>query len=87
VRLRLAPQPVKIRSDIEVSCFTYEGIDAVKAALKAGEDRSTRDVQIKINLIAPPMYVMTTMTLDKQLGIDKLKEATEAITEVIRSYG
>ena len=87
MRLRLAPQPVKIRSDIEVSCFTYEGIDAVKAALKAGEDRSTRDVQIKINLIAPPMYVMTTMTLDKQLGIDKLKEATEAITEVIRSYG
>ena len=32
---RLAPQPVKIRSDIEVSCFTYEGIDAIREALFA----------------------------------------------------
>jgi len=25
VKRRLAPQPVKIRGDIEVSCFNYEG--------------------------------------------------------------
>ena len=37
VKRRLAPQPVKIRSDIEVTCFTYEGIDAIKQALTEGE--------------------------------------------------
>ena len=26
IKRRLAPQPVKIRADIEVTCFTYEGI-------------------------------------------------------------
>lgn len=26
VRRRLAPQPIKIRADVEVSCFTYEGM-------------------------------------------------------------
>jgi len=26
VKRRLAPQPVKVRSDIEVTCFTYEGM-------------------------------------------------------------
>lgn len=30
IRKRLAPKQIKIRSDIEVTCFTYEGIDAIK---------------------------------------------------------
>jgi len=38
IQRRLTPQPVKIRADIEVTCFQYEGIDAIKAALRAGED-------------------------------------------------
>ena len=33
---RLAPQPIKVRSDVEVTCFTYEGIDAVRDSLMAG---------------------------------------------------
>lgn len=27
IKKRLAPQPIKIRADVEVTCFTYEGID------------------------------------------------------------
>lgn len=42
VKRRLAPQPVKIRSDIEVTCFTYEGIDAIKQALSEGEAKGIR---------------------------------------------
>ena len=30
IKKRLAPQPIKVRSDVEVTCFTYEGIDAVR---------------------------------------------------------
>ena len=26
IKRKLAPQPVKIRSDFEVTCYTYEGI-------------------------------------------------------------
>lgn len=37
VQKRLKPQPVKVRADIEVTCFGYEGIDAIKEALTAGE--------------------------------------------------
>eukprot|EP01038_Epipyxis_sp_PR26KG_P004824 gene4824-6759_t len=85
VRRRLAPQPVKIRADIEVTCFTYEGIDAIKAALMEGESKSTSDAQVKIKLISPPMYVMTTMTLDKDYGIEVMNQAIEAINAVIRS--
>lgn len=56
IRRRLAPKPIKIRADIEVTCFAYEGIDAIKAALQAGLDTTTNS-EVEIKLIAPPMYV------------------------------
>ena len=34
--------------DIEVFCYSYEGIDAVKSALKAGLAQSTEDMPVKV---------------------------------------
>lgn len=34
---RLTPQPTKVRADVEVTCFGYDGIDAVKDALRCAE--------------------------------------------------
>lgn len=87
IKRRLAPQPVKIRSDIEVTCFTYEGIDAIRYALAEGELKGTTEAPIKIKLIAPPMYVMTSMTLDKELGLEAMNHAIEAIGTAIKSKG
>jgi translation initiation factor 2 subunit 1 len=84
IRRRLAPQPVKIRSDIEVTCFSYEGIDAIRAALKAGEEESTQELSLKIKLVAPPLYVIITQTLDKSLGIGAMEKAIARIEQVIR---
>ena len=52
IRKRLTPQPIKIRADIECTCFGYEGIDAVKAALRAGEAHSTDKISIKVYTIS-----------------------------------
>ena len=35
-------------TDIEVACYEYEGIDAVKAALREGLSQSTEDIPIKV---------------------------------------
>eukprot|EP00037_Helgoeca_nana_P012512 m.113827 g.113827 ORF g.113827 m.113827 type:complete len:332 (+) comp21488_c0_seq4:274-1269(+) len=80
VKRRLTPQPVKIRSDIEVACYAYEGINAVKEALRAGLALSD---EVKINLIAPPAYVVTTTSLDKEKGVELLRNALDAINKVI----
>lgn len=56
IRRKLTSQAVKIRADIECACYGYEGIDAVKTALRAGLEMSTEELPIKINLIAPPLY-------------------------------
>ncbi|KAJ3287576.1 hypothetical protein HK104_008535 [Borealophlyctis nickersoniae] len=87
IRRRLTPQPIKIRADIEVTCFAYEGIDAIKAALQAGEACSTEDAQVKIKLVAPPLYVMITQSLEKSGGIEVLEKAIAKIEEVINAGG
>lgn len=60
IQRRLTPQAMKIRADIEVNCFAYEGVEAVKHALTAGEACRTEKADIKIKLVAPPLYVMVS---------------------------
>ncbi|KAI0175909.1 translation initiation factor 2, alpha subunit [Hypoxylon sp. FL1284] len=84
---RLTPQPTKVRADIEVTCFEYEGIDAVKAALRTAEARNTEDNQVKVRLVSPPLYVLTSTCLDKNVGIQRLEEAIIDIRNSITSSG
>lgn len=62
---RLTPQPIKLRADIELTCYTPAGIDAIKKALRAGEKESNETVPIKAKLVAPPLYVLSTNATDK----------------------
>ncbi|XP_059099873.1 eukaryotic translation initiation factor 2 subunit 1-like [Peromyscus eremicus] len=77
----LTPHAVKIQSDIEVACYGYEGIDAVKEALRAGLNCSTETMLIKINLTAPPRYVITTTELVRTEGLSVLSQAMAVIKE------
>jgi len=76
---RLTPKPVKVRADLEVKCFAYAGIEAIRNALRAGEACSTEEVQIKVRLVAPPLYVMSTTSTDKSAAIEVMEKAVEAI--------
>mmetsp|Transcript_11705 Transcript_11705/g.17646 ORF Transcript_11705/g.17646 Transcript_11705/m.17646 type:complete len:332 (+) Transcript_11705:77-1072(+) len=87
IRRRLAPQPIKVRADVEVSCFTYEGIEAIREALFAGMALSTENSQIKCKLIAPPIYVLSLTTLDKDSGLALLNKAIDVINSSITSMG
>jgi len=87
IKRKLTPQPVKIRADFEVTCFAYEGIEAIKASLVAAEECSVPEVPIKIKLIAAPLFVMVAMTVDKEQGLETMNKALEQVGEVIRSKG
>ena len=84
---RLTPQPTKVRADIEVTCFGYEGIDAVKTALRTAEAGNTEDTQVKVKLVSPPLYVLTSTCLDKNVGITRLEEAIVDIRKSIEGAG
>ncbi|ORX69197.1 nucleic acid-binding protein [Linderina pennispora] len=79
--------PVKIRADIEVNCFGYQGVEAIRKALKAAEALSQDDAQIKIRLIAPPMYVMSTNSVNKAKDIELMEKAIAEADRVIKEEG
>ncbi|KAJ5609026.1 hypothetical protein N7528_009593 [Penicillium herquei] len=84
---KLTPAPTKVRADIEVTCFSYEGIGAVKTALRTAEAENTPENQIKVKLVAPPLYVLTSQCLDKTLGIQQLEAAIQRIETAIKAAG
>jgi len=84
---RLTPQPIKLRADIELTCYTPAGIDAIKKALRAGENQSNEAVPIKAKLVAPPLYVLSTNATDKFAAVDRLERAIESIQSTIEEQG
>ncbi|KAG6900066.1 hypothetical protein C0995_004388 [Termitomyces sp. Mi166 len=84
---RLTPQPIKLRADIELTCYTPSGIDAIKKALRAGEKASSDAVPIKAKLVAPPLYVLSTNATDKYAAVERLERAIESIQSTIEDQG
>jgi translation initiation factor 2 subunit 1 len=93
INKRMKPVNSKICATFEITCYTFEGIDAVKRALKEslskmkveGEEGDV-DSEIHINLIRSPLYECSTHRSAKiQEGIDQitllLKHIEDHITE------
>ncbi|EYU20054.1 hypothetical protein ABFS83_06G064200 [Erythranthe nasuta] len=86
IRRRMTPQPLKIRADIEMKCFQFDGVLHIKEAMRKAEAAGNKDCPVKIKLVAPPAYVLNTQTLDKEQGIAILNKAIEACTEEIERH-
>jgi translation initiation factor 2 subunit 1 len=86
IRRRMTPQPLKIRADIEMKCFQFDGVLHIKQAMKKAEAAGNDTCPVKIKLVAPPLYVLTTQTLDKDQGISVLTDAIKACTSEIELH-
>ncbi|KAL2333438.1 hypothetical protein Fmac_014651 [Flemingia macrophylla] len=86
IRRRMTPQPLKIRADIEMKCFQFDGVIHIKEAMRKAEAAGNDDCPVKIKLVAPPLYVLTTQTLDKEQGILVLNNAITCCTEAIEQH-
>lgn len=69
-----------------MQCFGYDGIDAIKASLLAAEALRTEEVDVKIKLVAPPLYIIHTTTLEKAIGIETVENAIIALEDTMRRY-
>ncbi|EGR33483.1 hypothetical protein IMG5_051610 [Ichthyophthirius multifiliis] len=85
IQRRLAPQTLRIKAEVELRCYGYEGVDAIKAALLAGESKSRNNCQVGFEIVGSPVYAGTINTQDKNLGLEVIKDALKAVEEVILS--
>ncbi|KAI9033977.1 eukaryotic translation initiation factor 2 alpha subunit-domain-containing protein [Phycomyces nitens] len=86
IKRRMTPQPVKIRAQLDLRCTGMDGVNAIKAALVAGEAQSTEQVPIKVTYLAAPFYVVTADALDKTAGFEVMELAVNAIKEKLESH-
>jgi translation initiation factor 2 subunit 1 len=84
LKIRMVPKPVKIRADFKLTCYKFEGIDAIKAALLEGEKISTQDIPIKFRVLGSPIYECTTETINKAEGIKLMGQALKIVENSIR---
>jgi len=83
IQRRMTPQPLKIRADIELTCFQYDGVLHLQEAMRVGASGSTDACPVKVSLVASPLYVLTTNTLEKELGITTLAACIELMVKSI----
>ncbi|KAF9596684.1 hypothetical protein IFM89_012883 [Coptis chinensis] len=86
IRRRMTLQPLKIQADIEMKCFQMDGVLHIKAAMRKAEAAGNEDCPVKMKLVAPPLYALTTQTLDKEQGILTLNNAIEACSAEIELH-
>mmetsp|Transcript_57214 Transcript_57214/g.51513 ORF Transcript_57214/g.51513 Transcript_57214/m.51513 type:complete len:346 (-) Transcript_57214:49-1086(-) len=98
IEKRLKPQIVTVRSKVELTCFTHEGVDAIKRALKIGlkygEEENNKissssdggggeDLSIKIKLVAPPLFTVSVSTYEPNKGIKLVDDVVKEINKSI----
>eukprot|EP00882_Tetradesmus_deserticola_P015338 GHRQ01016338.1.p1 GENE.GHRQ01016338.1~~GHRQ01016338.1.p1 ORF type:complete len:332 (+),score=149.09 GHRQ01016338.1:314-1309(+) len=83
IKRRMTPQPVKIRADVELTCFAYDGVERIRDAMRAAQALGNEECPVRMKLVAPPLYVLTTATLDKAKGVEVLNAACEACQKSI----
>ncbi|KAJ2852116.1 hypothetical protein IWW36_000495 [Coemansia brasiliensis] len=83
----MKPQRAKLRAKVDVRCFSFEGIEAIRRALKAAQDVSTEKTKLDITLIAPPEYVISTESINPEEDIKLINRAIEAAEKAIKEEG
>jgi len=82
---KFTPQSVKIKATFELTCQSKRAIEDIREALKKGEEDSTEDMEIKVNLISSPEFIIQTNTINKYKGIEAINNSLKKIKESIEA--
>jgi len=91
---RLKPLMVTVRAKVEITCFTVEGVEAIKRSLRAGlaltksEEKESlefddKDTNLSIKLVAPPLFTVSVSTYEPAKGMKLVNKAVEAMKKSI----
>jgi translation initiation factor 2 subunit 1 len=88
INKKMAAAPQKLRTTFNLHCYTYEGIEAIKASLIAAREQTSDDkFKMVFQMIAPPEYKAEVVSLDKPGATERLEKALEIVQKEIKARG
>ena len=85
---KLVANPFKIRVDFSLTCTNYDGIEAIREALlTAKHEVNDENWNLEFKMITPPHYKCEVVTLNRNEGEAKLKEALAIVRTVMKRNG
>jgi translation initiation factor 2 subunit 1 len=82
---KMTLQPSKIQADVKIKVLHFDGVLAIKKALRAAQDVSNEAIKIEVRLEGP-IYTIVAFCDDKQTGILFIEKAIQASKKVIESF-
>lgn len=86
---RLKDQPVKLRADLEITCFGAEGVNAIREVLRVGQkfgEELVPAIPLTVSIVAPPSYTVRAQTEFREEGLKRLTDAVAAMTKAMEDY-
>merc|ERR1719221_144766 len=83
---------IKVRADLEITCFQYDGVSAIQEAIRAAQTVSSELLQIEIKMSeSSPDYVMIVRErgehyTNKNTCLELIERATQACKRVLTRY-
>lgn len=85
---RVFSMTVTERAHMEVTCFSSEGMDAIRAALLAGKRANIdQGVVLNVRYLAAPLYVMEGTAIWPGVAHQAMDNAMERIRDSIAKWG
>lgn len=74
------------RATVSVVDNLCQPLSCLQDAMRSAEKAGTEECPVKMKLLAPPLYVLTTQTLEKNKGIEALTAACSICKKVIDGH-
>jgi translation initiation factor 2 subunit 1 len=87
IKQKMSPKPASIFARLDATCFGPTGVFGLKEAFQKGLDCSTEQIPLRIRVVGPPVYVITTTCAVPSQGLAVVKAAIEAINTHLVSIG
>jgi translation initiation factor 2 subunit 1 len=84
---RFGTKSITLRADVELTCFSPNGIDGIRAAIRAALAQASPDATLTCKVITAPKYALVCVCADRQDGAQTLQRACDAMAAEIKKQG
>ncbi|KAJ3450644.1 eukaryotic translation initiation factor 2 subunit [Anaeramoeba flamelloides] len=87
IKWKMPLKLIKVEAVFEMTCFNYDGIEAIKKSLAVAEEMGSKEHPVEVFFVSSPVFRVCTTTFDHEYGLKILKQACNQMAQKIKQYG